>query len=98
MTFARQMVEAAEELEKAGHTVVLPRHTKEYAEMKLTQERNEGPRRNLSEIESGPLVREKRLELQRSLRRPVPLPDTRGQVAKVVKQFAIKLLRFEYMM
>lgn len=41
MTFARQMVEAAEELEKAGHTVVLPRHTKEYAEMKLTQERHE---------------------------------------------------------
>jgi len=41
MTFARQMVEAAEKLEKAGHTIVLPRHTKEYAEMKLAQERHE---------------------------------------------------------
>ena len=38
MIFAREMVEAEKELLRRGHEVILPRHTKEYAEAKLSPE------------------------------------------------------------
>lgn len=41
MIFAREMVAAEKELVRRGHEIILPRHTKEYAEMKLAEERHE---------------------------------------------------------
>jgi predicted RNA-binding protein with PUA domain len=41
MTFSREMVEAEKKLAQRGHEIILPRHTKEYVEMKLAEERHE---------------------------------------------------------
>lgn len=38
MAFSKSMIEMEKELLKSGHAVVIPRHTKEYAELKLAEE------------------------------------------------------------
>ena len=38
MTFSKSMIDVEKELLKIGHAVIIPRHTKEYAELKLAEE------------------------------------------------------------
>ena len=38
MTFSKSMIDVEKELLKIGHTVIIPKHTKEYAELKLAEE------------------------------------------------------------
>ena len=38
MAFSKEMIDIEKKLFKIGHSVIIPRHTKEYAELKLAKE------------------------------------------------------------